>query len=80
MGEKWIQDTDLSGVSIKSDRYLGIPSDTKIPKTLLRRIINAPVGSTITNPTKTGNRRIKVTQKLKSKAIFVWNANYGGEP
>lgn len=72
----WIQKADTSGVSIKSDRYLGISDDRRIPKTLLRKIIVAPIGSTITNPTQTGNRRIKITRKLKQKANFVWNTNY----
>lgn len=73
---KWIQDADLSGVDLKSKRYLNIPDDKKIPKTLLRRLKNAKIGSVVKNPTKTGKKKIKVTRKLKQKVIFAWNVNY----
>jgi len=51
-------------------RQLGIPKKERIPTTLLRKIKNAKVGTTITNPTKTGKRRIKVTRLLKKRAVL----------
>jgi len=51
-------------------RELDIPETKPIPKTLLRKIAEAKVGSTIHNPTKTGKRRIHVTRKLRDKAIW----------
>jgi len=51
-------------------RQLGIPEKKNIPTTLLKKIKNAKVGTTITNPTKTGKRRIKVTHLLKKRAVL----------
>jgi len=74
--KKWAQNVDTSGIDLKSSRYLNIPDRKKIPKTLLKRLKNAKIGSTIKNPTKTGKQRIKVTKKLKQKVVFAWNINY----
>jgi len=49
---------------------LGIPEEKNIPMTLLNRIAEAPIGSTIKNPTKTGKKTIKVTRKLKKRAVL----------
>ncbi len=76
---RWIREVDTSGQSIKSDRYLGIPDGKRIPKTFLRRVVNAKIGNTVKNPTETGNRRVKVTRKLKQKAVFAWNVTYPNE-
>jgi len=51
-------------------RQLGIPIKKNIPISLLKKIRNAKIGSTITNPTKTGKRRIKVTRLLKKRAAL----------
>jgi len=51
-------------------RQLGIPIKKNIPISLLKKIRNAKIGSTITNPTKTGKRRIKVTRLLKKRAVL----------
>jgi len=51
-------------------RQLGIPEKENIPVTLLKKIKAAPVGSTVSNPTKTGKRKIKVTKKLKKRATL----------
>lgn len=51
-------------------RQLGIPEKKNIPKSLLNKIVKAKAGQTITNPTKTGKRRIKVTRLLERRAIF----------
>ena len=51
-------------------RQLGIPIKDNIPKTLLEKIAKTPIGKTIRNPTKKGKRRIKVTRKLKKRAVL----------
>ena len=51
-------------------RQLGIPIKKNIPISLLKKIRNAKIGSTITYPTKTGKRRIKVTRLLKKRAVL----------
>ncbi len=51
-------------------KHLGIPMNKKIPKTLLVEIKEAEVGQIIKNPTKTGKRRIKVTETLKKEATL----------
>jgi len=51
-------------------KQLGIPEKDKIPVTLLKKIKNAEIGETITNPTKTGKKKIKVTRKLKKRATL----------
>jgi len=64
---KWIPRNMKKGAL---SRQLGIPEKENIPVTLLKKIKNAKVGSTITNPTKTGKRKIKVTRKLKRRAVI----------
>jgi hypothetical protein len=51
-------------------RQLGIPIEKDIPITLLRKIRKAKAGEIITNPTKLGKKRIKVTRLLERRAIF----------
>lgn len=51
-------------------RQLNIAVKDNIPVTLLNKIIKAKAGDTITNPTKTGKRRIKVTRLLERRATF----------
>ena len=48
-------------------RQLGIPQDTKIPKTLLARIQDADTGDVIKNPTKTGRPRYRVTRLMTQR-------------
>ncbi len=55
---------------------LRVPKKKKIPVTLLRRIKNTELGKTMKNPTNTGKKRVKVTKKLKQKALAVYNLNY----
>ena len=66
MTQKWIQKANLKKGALH--RQLGIPQDEKIPVTLLKKIKKAKIGETITNPTKKGKRKIKVTQLLKRRA------------
>jgi len=49
-------------------RQLGIREKDNIPVSLLQKIKRAPPGTTITNPTKTGKKRIRVTKKMKRRA------------
>jgi len=51
-------------------RQLDIPVEEDIPVTLLRKIVNTPIGKTIRNPTSKGKRRIKVTRLLKKRAVL----------
>ena len=51
-------------------RQLGIPIKDNIPITLLNKIIKAKAGDTITNPTKSGKRRIKVTRLLERRSLL----------
>ena len=66
--KKWIRRSvkKKGGLS----RQLGIPEKDNIPVTLLKKIKAAPIGSTVSNPTKTGKRRIKVTRKMKQRATL----------
>lgn len=75
------QDDSVFGIKAEGKTWslstmLDVPDDKKIPKTLLRRIKNAEIGSTVSNPTQTGKQRVKVTRKLKQKVMAVWNLNY----
>jgi hypothetical protein len=60
---------------------LGVSQKKKIPKGLLEEIRKTPVGKTAKNPTKTGNKKYKVTRKLKARAVFAENAKgfYGNK-
>jgi len=68
MARKFIQKAIKKPGSLS--RQLGIPIEKDIPITLLRKIVKAKAGDTITNPTKQGKRRIKVTRLLERRAIF----------
>ena len=54
-------------------RQLGITVGTDIPRTLLRKIKVTAEERTISNPTKKGKRRIKVTKLLKQRVQFALN-------
>lgn len=54
-------------------KELGISEKNKIPMTLLNKIIAVEIGQTISNTTKTGKKRIKVTRLLKSRAVLARN-------
>jgi len=58
-------------VKTSLSKQIGISLKSDIPVTLLNKIISAKIGDTITNPTKTGKRRIKVTLLLKRRANSV---------
>jgi len=66
--KKWIKQAIKTPGALS--RQLGIPEEKNIPKTLLNKIVDTPIGKTIKNPTKTGRRRIKVTNLLKQRATL----------
>jgi len=68
---KWIQKTGMKKGALS--RQLGIPIHENIPITLLRKIKNANIGDTITNPTKKGRKKYKVTKLLKQRAVMAFN-------
>ncbi len=68
MVKKFIQKAKLKKGALS--KQLNIPEKNKIPFSLLNKIISAKAGQTITNPTKMGKRRIKVTRLLERRAIF----------
>lgn len=63
---KWIKKSirHRGGLS----RQLGIKEKDNIPVSLLKKIKRAKPGTTLTNPTKTGKKRIRVTKKMKRRA------------
>ncbi len=71
MVKRWIQRAIHRPGKLHSD--LGVPKGTKIPMTLLDKIINAKAGQTITNLSKVGKKRIKVTRKIEQRAILARN-------
>lgn len=74
MAKKWIQEALKGSKHAWSlSAMLDIPKEKNIPMTLLKKIVDTPIGETIKNPTKTGKSRIKVTKKLKQKVLFAHN-------
>jgi len=71
MVKRWIQRAIHRPGKLHSD--LSVPKGTKIPMTLLDKIINAKAGQIITNPSKVGKKRIKVTRKIEQRAILARN-------
>lgn len=67
----WIQKTKIKKGALS--RQLGIPEEENIPGTLLDKVVEAKPGQTITNPTKEGKRRIKVTRLMERRAILARN-------
>jgi len=68
MAKRWIKKAQLKKGALS--RQLGIPEKDNIPFTLLEKIKKAEIGETIKNPTKLGKQEIKVTNKLKKRAVL----------
>lgn len=49
---------------------LKIPKGKNIPCTLLSKIKTTPIGEIVSNPTKVGTRKIRVTRLLKRRAVL----------
>jgi len=71
MVKKWIQKAINKPGTLH--RQLKIPKDKKIPIILLNKIIKAKAGDIITNPSKIGKKKIKVTSLLEHRAILARN-------
>lgn len=71
MEKKWIQKAINKPGTLH--KQLEIPENKKIPLALLNKIIKAKAGDTITNPSKTGKKKIKVTRLLEQRAILARN-------
>jgi hypothetical protein len=68
---KWIQKAGIKKGALS--RQLDIPIEKDIPMRLLDKIVRAKAGDVITNPSKLGKRRIKVTHLLERRAILARN-------
>jgi len=68
---KWIQKAGIKKGALS--RQLDIPIEKDIPMRLLDKIVRAKAGDVITNPSKLGKRRIKVTHLLERRAILERN-------
>ena len=68
MAKKYIKKATLKKGALS--RQLGIPEKDNIPFTLLEKIRKTEIGKTIKNPTKSGKPEIKVTRKLKRRAVL----------
>ena len=71
MVKRWIQKAVNKPGTLH--RQLDISKDKKIPMSLLNKIIKAKAGDIITNPTKLGKKKIKVTRLLEERAILARN-------
>jgi len=71
MIKRWIQKAIHKPGRLHKD--LNIQKNQKIPMSLLNAIIKAKAGQIITNPTKIGKKKIKVTRKIEQRAIFAKN-------
>jgi len=71
MKRKFIQKIHLKKGSLS--KQLKIPEKENIPKKLLDKIVAAKAGDKITNPTRTGKRKIKVTRLLERRSILARN-------
>lgn len=69
--KRWIQKAKIKKGALH--RQLSVPKDKDIPITLLKKIKSFSTGRTITNPTKTGKRIIKITTLLKRRVNFALN-------
>ena len=69
--KRWIQKAKIKKGALH--RQLSVPKDKDIPVSLLKKIKRTPTGKAISNPTRTGKRRIKVTTLLKRRVNFALN-------
>lgn len=65
MSETWIQESKKGMKKGALHKQLGIPSDEKIPSTLLRNIVKTPVGKKLKGK--------KITKLLKQRANWALN-------
>jgi hypothetical protein len=68
MAHRWIKKVQIKKGALS--QQLGIPEKENIPITLLEKIKKTEIGKIIKNPTKSGKQEIKVTKKLKKRAVL----------
>lgn len=68
MAKKFIKKAKLKKGALS--RQLGIPEKDNIPFTLLEKIKKTEIGKIVENPTKTGKPSMRVTKKLKKRAVL----------
>jgi hypothetical protein len=73
MVKRWIQEALSKGRKGALSEQLGIPEEDDIPMSLLNAIIDAPIGTTIDNPTDEGHKTFKVTKLLKQRSVLAKN-------
>ena len=78
--KKWIKRVVKPEEKGRFHRQLGIPTSERIPKTLVQKIVRTPIGQKMRNPTRTGERSLKVTRLMKQRANFALNVGYGRFP
>lgn len=71
MVKKWIQKSKMKKGALS--RQLEIPIEDNIPFTLLEKIVAADISDTISNPMKSGKRRIHITSLIHSRANMALN-------
>jgi hypothetical protein len=71
MVKRWIQRAIHRPGKLHAD--LGVPKGANILMSLLNKIISAKAGQIITNPSKVGKKKIKVTRKIEQRAILARN-------
>jgi len=64
--KKWMQKAVKKPGALS--KRLGIPEEKNIPKSLLNKIVKAKTGETISNPTSSGKKKIKVDTKIQRQA------------
>jgi len=75
--KKWIKGVVEPREKGLFHKQLGIPTSERIPKKLVQKIVRTPIGQKCRNPTKAGNRSLKVTRLMKQRANFALNVGYG---
>ncbi len=72
MADNPFEDVGENAVSLSA--MLDCGEDENIPVSYLRKIVDTEIGETAQNPTETCGASIKVTEKVKQKAVFALNA------
>jgi len=70
----WVSSAFKEETAGRLRRQLQMPKGKNIPITLLQKIKNSDIGTRITNPTKTGKKRLTVTRLLKKRAVLAHSA------
>ena len=71
MKKKWIQKIGIKKGALSNQ--LEIPEKNNISIVLINKIVSAKIGDVITNPSKKGKKKIKVTRLLKLRTVLAKN-------